>query len=282
MSEELQQEASASLAAGFNKVRGIEETPPTETPEPTAAPVAAPEPGTEPTPEPSPEPTPEPTPAPEPEFLDGMTKSQVKELLAKVPDQAKAIERLHGKIGELVRTIKQAQPAAAQPGAEGAPARKLQADALKRMREDYPELAEALAEDLADLIPAAPDASKDVEALVSSRVEEVEHRFERKALTRAHPKWETEIQTPDFKLWMQSQPEKDQEEFLSSWDSDVVGGYLDRFKAHRETLAKQKQTSKARLDLATVPKGDGGAATSKLPDSAGLAAGFNKVRRLSP
>lgn len=278
MSEELQQEASASLAAGFNKVRG--DQPPAETPEPTAAPAAPTE---EQAPETTPEPTPQPTAAPEEEFLDGMSKSQVKELLARVPDQAKAIEKLHGKIGELVRTIKQSQPAAEQPGSEGAPARRLQADALKRLQVDYPDIAEALAEDLSALMPTttAPDPkqfAETVQQMVAKGLEEGAHKTERKLLSRAHPDWEKTIHTPDFKLWLEALPDPEQEEFNSSWESDVVGGFLDKFKTHRESLAKQRQRSNARLEAAVVPKGDGGAATSKLPDSAGLSVGFKRVR----
>lgn len=280
MSEELQQapEASVSLSAGFNKVRGGDELPPTETPaptpEPTEEPVATPEPTAQPEPKPDDE-----------EIFPGMTKGQAKELLAKVPDLQKQNERLNGKIGELVRTIKQNQAAAAQPGAEGAPARKLQADALKRLSADYPEMASALAEDLSDLMPQASDP-KQVEDLVQSRVKQAldqrDQEQAKKGIKRAHSDWESVIVSPDFKLWMQGKPEAEQEEFASTWDHETVADYLTQFKTHRDNLAKQRQRSTARLEGAVAPKGDGGAATSKLPDSAGLSAGFRKVRPLSP
>lgn len=277
MSEELQQvDATTSMSAGFNKVRGIEEVPPTETPQPTP----------EPTQEPvaTPEPTPEPVTEDE-EIFPGMTKSQVKEILSKVPDLEKQNRRLNGKIGELVGIIKQNQSAAAQPGSEGAPARKLQADALKRLHAEYPDLADALSEDLGALMPTQSDP-KQVEELVSTRVkaalEERDQKQAAKDLKREHKDWESVVVSADFKLWMQGKPEAEQEEFASTWDADVVSGYLTQFKTHRESLAKQGQRKTARLEGAVVPKGDGGAATSKLPDSAGLRAGFLKVRRLSP
>lgn len=280
MSEELQQEqqpaeASASLAAGFNKVRGEESpTEPVATPEPTAAP------------EPSPEPTPEPTPQPSPddeEILPGITKGRAKELLAQVPSQQKAINSLAGRVGELVRTIKQQQAPAAEPGAEGAPARKLQADALKRLRTEYPELAEAMAEDLAGLMPEQQDPEKVAKLLkdqIDTAVTGVKRETERRLLTRDHRDWELVVTSSDFNLWKSTLPADEQETFDTSWDADVVGSYISKFKAHTEALAKQGQRKTARLEGAVVPKGDGGAATSKLPDSAGLSAGFNKVRRL--
>lgn len=273
MSEELQQvEAATSMSAGFNKVRGIEETPPTETPaqEPKHEPVA------------TPEPTPEPVIEDE-EMFPGMTKSQVKDILSRVPDLEKQNRRLNGKIGELVGIIKQTQPAAVQPGSDGAPARKLQADALKRLHAEYPDLADALSEDLGALMPNDP---KQVEDMVSTRLQAaLEERDQKQAvkdLKREHKDWETVVVSPDFKLWKNGLSEAQQEEFDSTWDADVVAGYITQFKTHRESLARQGQRKTARLEGAVVPKGDGGAATSKLPDSAGLRAGFLKVRRLSP
>lgn len=281
MSEELQ-EASVSLSAGFNKVRGIEaeETTPEQKPDAIA------EPTPESTPEPSPQHTPEPTPAPEPspddeEIFPGITKGRAKELLAKVPSQEKAISSLAGKVGELVRTLKQNQPAQA----DGAPARKADAPKLARTGTEYPELAESLAEDLAALLPQSQDP-KAVEALVQARLQEAlakrDQEQAEKELRREHKDWKDVVVSADFKLWMQGQPEDKQEEFASTWDPDVVGGYLSQFKTHRESLAKRRQHTSARLEGAVVPRGDGGAATSKLPDSAGLSAGFHKVRRPSP
>ena len=281
MSEELQ-EASVSLSAGFNKVRGIEaeETMPEQKPDAIA------EPTPESTPEPSPQPTPEPTPAPEPspddeEILPGITKGRAKELLAKVPSQEKAISSLAGRVGELVRALKQNQPAQA----DGSPARKADAPKLARTGTEYPELAESLAEDLAALLPQSQDP-KAVEELVQARLQEAlakrDQEQAEKELRREHKDWKDVVVSADFKLWLQGQPEDKQEEFASTWDPDVVGGYLSQFKTHRESLAKRRQHTSARLEGAVVPRGDGGAATSKLPDSAGLSAGFHKVRRPSP
>lgn len=281
MSEELQQEASESLSAGFNKVRGIE----AETPNPEPQPEATAEPTPEPTPEPSPQPTPEPTPVPEPspddeEILPGITKGRAKELLAQVPSQQKAINSLAGRVGELVRSMKQSQPSSTE-----APARKADAPKLTRTGTDYPELAESLAEDLAALLPQSHDPVK-VEELVQARLHEaLEKRDQQQAvkeLKREHKDWETVVVSADFNLWLQGQPEAKQAEFASTWDPDVVGGYLSQFKTHSESLAKRRQHTTARLEGAVAPRGDGGASTSKLPDSAGLSAGFNKVRRPSP
>jgi hypothetical protein len=284
MSEELQQaeQASASLSAGFNKVRGTEEAPPAEvtTPEPSPAPEPAEAAPKEDAPVVPAEPS-----ADDEEIFPGMTKGQAKELLAKVPDLEKANRRLNGKIGELVGVIKQNQTAAAQPGSEGAPARKLQADAFKRLQSEYPDLADALSEDMAALMPQAQDP-KQVEELVSARVNEaLEQRDQKQAareLKKEHKDWETVVVSSDFKLWLQTKPEAEQETFATTWDPDVVGGFLSQFKSHRDSLTKQRQRSTARLEGAVVPKGDGGAATSKLPDSAGLSAGFRKVRPLRP
>lgn len=281
MSEELQ-EASVSLNAGFNKVRGIEAEETTPEPKPDA--IAEPTP--ESTPEPSPQLTPEPTPAPEPspddeEILPGITKGQAKELLAKVPSQEKAINSLAGRVGELVRSMKQSQ--AAQAAA--APAHKADAPKLARTGTDYPELAESLAEDLAALLPQSQDP-KAVEELVQARLQEAlakrDQEQAEKELRREHKDWKDVVVSADFKLWLQGQPEDKQEEFASTWDPDVVGGYLSQFKTQRESLAKRRQHTSARLEGAVVPRGDGGAATSKLPDSAGLSAGFHRVRRPSP
>ena len=282
MSEEPQQEkeqdqeqaSSVSLSAGFNKVRGSDAEP-----EPTLQPEAA-DPAPTPVESQSPASPAEPSPDDE-EILPGVTKGRAKELLAQVPSQQKAINSLAGRVGELVRSMKQSQPSST----EGAPARKADAPKLARTGTDYPELAESLAEDLAALLPQSHDPAK-VEELVQARLHEaLEKRDQQQAvkeLKREHKDWETVVVSADFKLWLQGQPEAKQEEFASTWDPDVVGGYLSQFKTHSDSLKQRRQHTTARLEGAVAPRGDGGASTSKLPDSAGLSAGFNKVRRPSP
>lgn len=256
MSEELQQpvdDESGSLNAGFAKVRGDE--PPAEVkPEPVepVEVVAAVE------PEPEPEPD-------EIEKFRGET--------------TKNIEKIYGKFGEIQRTLQQLQ---AKPVAQATD----NTEALGRIKEEFPELAELLIPAIAGR--AGP--STNVDEVVSQRVNEAlqkqEVALEQRLLRKDHKDADAIINSERFVEWLRQQPAEVQTEISTTNNADTLSEGLTKFKTWRDAAdnaqkaaSEQHRRKQARLEGAITPTGVAAARPSKLPDEAGLSAGFNKVRR---
>jgi hypothetical protein len=273
---ENEEQQSESLAAGFNKVRGVE--PPTEeTVAEVTPPVEVP-------------PVVETPPVVQPEepVIAGLTESQLKGLLAEVPELRKfrddanaTFQKIHGKLGELNRP-------------------RASFGEFKRLAVDYPDLAAALKEDLAEGGSASGIKPEQIEEIVQARLtpalEETKAQLEETraqlyqmsaiaAVEKKHPDRLELKATPDYTLWLESKPEKFRKEFLGAWEPDTVIAGLDDFKEWRKkaaTAAESTERKKSRLEAAVVaPSGTHQAHQSKLPDSAGLSIGFRRIRGLA-
>lgn len=284
-------EDSAGLDAGFRKVRGEPEGRPTsteatETPTEEATATAAATP-------------PEKVEVADPVVFAGLTEPQLKAALSKageVDELRKSLtdtrKEVLGHVGQLRQALKEA--AAARTTGSGAPL-KVAKDMLKRLNQDgYEELAEALAEDLSAVLQAPASAGAiDLEAVTKSvndrldvRVGEISREYEKKLLTLAHEDWPEMWASNDFKLWKGTLSADAQKQLDSSWDAAFLAKQLTAFKAWRKkestasTSAKEaKEAQDKRLAAAVTPKGTHSTTASRLPDAAGLNAGFNKVRK---
>lgn len=287
--EQVQQEKDEAYESGFNEVRGI------KTPAKPAEAKAE-----------IPESTPEPKPAKEtkeevkeeikdedrPSAIPGYTEKQLKALLSKGPEvetkMASEVSKLHGKIGELTRLIKQIQTA--KPTQEG---RKITASALKRIASDYgQDLAEALAEDLSTVYSdpqekqeapktEAPNYNAELEARFNARLNEEKIRlqaeFQEEMLTLRHKDWRAILPTEEFKSWWYSLPE-DKRKYYDSPKAERSAEALDAYKSERDK-AKQKTVKKQeRLEAVITPK-TSAPTTPTLTDDDALEAGFRSVRR---
>lgn len=266
-----QDEASASLAAGFNKVRGIDdETPPAaqvET-EPPAEVEAA---------QPDPEPV-----------VEALSPEEMRKALAKLSEleqskgmTAQEMQKLHGKMGELNRTLLNLQAAGKPANSEAHKA------AMQRLASEFPELAETIAPLFQETGGGAGVSADDITRIVDERVGQVKAETTKTIselraeldLTEKHPDWKMVCNTPEYQAWLQSQPEAFRQEFLATWDIGMVSDGLTKFKTWRDTTYKQQQTKQRRLAGAVTPTGVPSPGQRRLPDTAGLSAGFNRVRR---
>lgn len=261
--EVTQDEEMASIQAGYDGARG--DTPPAESDEAIEADASS-----------APEAV---NPVVEETGSDGLTDSQRKTLMAGIPDliqfkkeTADTIRKLHGTIGELKGTIKQMQPAEA-------PARKFQADGLKRLHAEYPELAEALAEDLSGISLGGESKSSDGNAdAVSEFARKLEvERLE--AIVDEHPDFYTVKEAPEFKLWLATQNAEYQERLKSSQNPVFVAKGISLFKNHRDESIKRSKSKEKRLEGAITPNGVPGTTSSTLSDDAGVMVGYSRRKR---
>lgn len=268
-----EQQESTAFEAGFQQVAG---DAPAEEPEVQAAPVEAPQAEAK-------------NPEEEP-FLDGLTKAQVKALLAKASEvdslksqMEQERQRLFGKIGEVQRYVNELKQAKPSEGAMKAAS----GTKLNKLREQFPELAELLEADLTvepgqAVAPQQQIDPKVIEEIAERRAAakaaELERKMEEKRLSSLYKGWKEDINSPDFRLWLQTQPKEYQQKLVTSRDSDEVADGLTQFKAWRDKGAKQ-QANRQRLEAAVTPAGANVAATAEPSEWDGFLAGFNAVRK---
>jgi hypothetical protein len=218
--------------------------------------------------------------------LAGLTEDQLKDLLARVPEVERRLEaqmqKVTGKLGEFNRTLQSLQQmqTSGRPS-EQATARKIAGDMLKRTRQTYPDLADAIANDLNEIF-SMPEAGKPsgqhdtqaqsapaaagptpeqiaqyTQARIADAVGHVTRQQELKLLSMRHPDFQQVAASADFKLWAESLPAEDRAQVFSSEDALYVAEKLDAFKAFREQAAAQanakKTTAQKRLAQAVAP-----------------------------
>ncbi len=267
-----QDNASAieSMTAGYNKQRGI--TPDDEPPPPSQEEVTS---------------EPEAPVAEEPAVPTvDETIAELKQRIADLAETPQSVRKIYGELGNIQRTIKELkqhpQTAAGTPSADVLEALK-QAESVA---EEFPELAGPLVKVLKAMsthTPAVPASSPsiDIEATIAERVTAIKQQEAIEELQEEHPDYVTVRDTAEYKEWLAGKDAAFQEKFLNTWNPRVVSKGLTEFKAWRDKAQAAQEKKQSRLEAAITPKGDGGdGQPSKLPDSAGLAAGYNKVRRL--
>ncbi len=263
------EQVSSDMGAGFNKVRGIEGPAKADTDETPPAEV---------------EPEPQAEEPPEPQAL---SQEELRAALAKLNEleqfrgqTAAETQKLHGKIGELNRTL---QNARTSPTAANSEAHKA---ALQKLTSEYPELAETLAP-LFDGRAAASVSTEQIQQIVQEQVGAVRAETNQTIqqlqaqinLTKAHPDWETIPSTPEYQKWFTAQPAEFQKQFNETWDTNFVARGLSEFKKWKSTTYAKAREKQARLDGAVTPTGVPGRGQAKLPDTAGMSIGFNRVRK---
>lgn len=259
--------AQAAFAASFT-----EEAPkatPGPTPEPTAPPQA--EPSATPEPEKQeeaapPAPSPEPTPAPY--------------------DAQAAIRKLQGQIGDLNSLLREQMKKKEEAGKPTT----VTAVELRRMKEQFPELAEFLQEDLAEslaaLAPKAPDPTEVqglIEKGVSQGVAQQMAVMREQIVTDSHANWKTDLwqdgqlgtqRTADYAAWLKSMPPEQAKAFEESENPFYVAKRIAEFYEWRDQAAKAKQQQQDRLKAGITPKGVPRAGQPTMSDEEALRKGF--------
>jgi hypothetical protein len=197
-----------------------------------------------------------------PEEKVGVTAEELTAMLAKLPGLEETnnmstaeIRKLHGKIGEINRSLIELQKS---NQGNSAPV-KLAGVTLKRLHEEYPELAELLAQDLNESGTAGEEAAQpsvNFDEKVAQVKEDLTKEMQTNLLRIQHRDFLTVIQSPDFSVWKQTLPAEDQAELDNSWDAMYLGEKITAFKdwhAQKQTGANQR---KERLSRAITPRGN--------------------------
>ncbi len=217
---------------------------------------------------------------------------KVREMLAKaatVDQLQQRVSRAEGSLGGLQSYVKQIAKPQDKPASDTAtaPAAGLSGEKLARLREDFPEAADAIEELAQQLVrqPVQPAGNAlDLDALAGNVRESVRRELQYELIEDKHEGWQESLKSPDAQLWMQTLPSEELQEFLNSERPAVVVRYLDRFAEYK---ARQQQASavQSRRDSvarsAVTPQGGakaGGARRNEPSEDDAFEAGFSSVR----
>lgn len=278
----------AAFAAAFNEQRGQSEEPAVEPVEPAVEPAVEPVEPVEPVAEQEPQ-------AETPKaVLAGLTEEQITQALARVSQQQMTIDKLGGRIGQLMQQVEKLKD---QPRT-AAEQRSFDLK-LEKLGQTFPELAEILREDLKS-ISVAPVAeqpaqqtftAEDVDRIVSEKLGtfkvQQERALEVKVLGSVHPDWEQVIRTPQFALWRDNVI-ADGKELMESENAAYISRKLTEFKDWvKATTSPTHQpaptpasstTNKDRLRQAVMPVGAQVQSTGPVTEEDAFAAAFAKER----
>ena len=220
----------------------------------------------------------EPEPEPEPQkLIAGFTEDQVKELLQKAGEVDRLKER-ESKVFGTLGALRQAVDALkSQPSQQAAGPANI---ALKRLSEQYPEMAESLVEDLRESLGSGTGGSFDpsvVDRIVSEKLESTSKSYETKLLSVMHPDWKTIPGTPEFAQWKGTLAPDELQVVNDSWDAISVGDALTKFKAWKAQTVQAKQQRQSRLEAAVAPRGTR-QPTPSMTDQDEFVAGWKSVR----
>lgn len=213
-------------------------------------------------------------PVPEVAKLFGKyTEAEVLALLEKVGEVDKLKEREAKVFGTLGSYKQQLDQLRSQPAAKKFDAK------LDRMSAEYPEMAEALREDLVGLQGSSFDPEA-VERIVTERLEAASKVNETKLLSVMHPDWKTIPSSNEFTQWRGTLSPQELQIVDESWDALSVGNSLSTFKAWKSQAtqaAQAKQSRQNRLEAAVTPKGGQKPPPAQTENDAFLA-GWKSVR----
>lgn len=278
----------AAFEAGFALVQGVD--PASERSEPVnAADADSDEISTDETPADEAQPV-EQQPEPEADPLEGL-HPKVREALAeldRLKQVANRVNRIEGSLGGLQSHVKQLA-STPKPASDQAPAPQgLTGEKWKRMQEEFPEIAEAMAEQLPNLMGGQTQINPD--ELASKVHEQVRAELEQKReaeafeeIEEAHQGWSESLRTEQGQAWLKTLPQHELQEFMTTKRASKVIRYLDRFAEHQKQQ-QQAASVQSRRDAAArnavTPQGGAkaGGVRREVDEDAAFEAGFSSVR----
>lgn len=223
--------------------------------------------------------------------IAGLKESEIKALLGQVGElrdyrdkTEKTLQQIFGKFGDIQRQITAGSGAALTK-------REVNAEALKQLNAEYPEIAGLLAGDLGALLSATPSAGpgitqeqvdSHVNKVVAERVSAATDALNMDMLSRFHEDWQNYVPggsgKTDIDLWLSTQSADYRSKFLDSHSASFIANGLDKFKAWKQQSTGTRQTNTSRLERSIAPKGGARPGQSTIPDDAQFEAGFKAVR----
>lgn len=156
----------------------------------------------------------------------------------------------------------------------------------KELESEYPEWALAIDKHLDAKLHSVKrvEPPPDLDPKINSLEEKIQ-RVETKLLTKEHSDWREivgpkESDTP-FRQWLSTQPEDYQNHVSASWDSEVIGEAIDKFKVTQKKPVEQKPTEASararRIEAAVNPRGVGGNTSPGRTTADEMEAGYNSA-----
>jgi hypothetical protein len=167
-------------------------------------------------------------------------------------------QQLFGKLGSLEQTIKELRAEPQRP--------ELKPELFKKLYDEYPDIAESLAEDLQGILlerrvieqQQQPFDLQPLEAAINARLEQQQQQltqeFEKRLLQKDHPDWTQVVTSESFVEWQSKQPTEFQQQLNSTWDSAFISNALTQYKATQAAVTQKKEQRQQRLANAVVPK----------------------------
>lgn len=190
------------------------------------------------------------------------------------------LRKLHGRIGSLNDQLQQALKV---KETEGKPA-VLTPVALKRLKDEYPEMADMLEGDIADVIANLAQKKIDPEeiaAIVTKQVEVEKFAMRQESVTDRHDTWATDCwadqiggtRTPDYAAWLMTMKPEEASAFENSQNPAFVIRKLDQFYDWKskqaqgiEAVARTQAEKQQRLKGAITPTGTARASPQTLSE----------------
>lgn len=210
------------------------------------------------------------------EVIPGFTEEELKGRLAEVDKLKKALDTTNGTYGQRLAEMQKRLDAMTQTRqAETAPSKPETAqqseERLKRLKAEFPELADLLAQDLDEVLSgvgkpdeainaAKTDLQRQLDEERQAREQELVKQ-EIRLLQREHPDWQdiasydkdenglVRFKSQDFGQWVLGQPQETQDLILNGRDAFAIADKITEFK---NSLKQRKQNN---LRKAVQPRG---------------------------
>jgi len=210
------------------------------------------------------------------------------------------LRNLEGHIGglnnKLDTALATAKAAAEKKGGDAPSDTQVQAalsnpDAWKKLKEDFPDWAGPVEAEFAAIrgeIAKAKTTPVDVDSLkkevagtVGATLSKGLEQAEERAFVRLkHPTWRNTVKTPEFKTWLDGQP--DDVKVLSSSDAgDDAVKLLDTYSEHQKKVSQSEEARlkrEKRLAGALTPTGTSGDAPTGISDEAAFERGYRRAK----
>ena len=218
-------------------------------------------------------------PAPQTVVLTAEELADLKAKAAEIDKLKEREQRIYGTLGSLKQSIDQLRN---QPRPSATAVQVTKAN-LSKLSEMFPEMADALAQDLNGVLhtgsvdPAQFEQA--VENRLNERLQQTQQMFETKVLSVVHPDWRQIVPSEDFQRWKQNLPEEVRTELDNSWDAEFIGSKLSEFKDWKGKATQGQQAKQRRLEAAITPRGNAQMPAPTEDDA--FLMGFKKARGLA-
>lgn len=260
---EHQQQEDAAFEASFNAVAGIAEPPAAPAQEKPAAEAkdVAEQPAAEEKPVEAAA-----APAEEEARFAGFTESELKNLLARVPELEGQVRKAHGKLGEYGAVIQELRKAPAQQA--------LTPERIQEIEAAFPDAAHLIRERQEQQHQQASEQAPQREQAQPSPVD-----MQLELMDHFHDGWRDKIQGQDFKLWIAAQPEDVRTTFDTTEKAKDLHAVITKFDAWSTAQQTRQAKSSSRLQNALTPTGTAGKPKTAPTENDAFEAAFNATIR---